>query len=330
MKQAEGTGDYPEHHAGAETTLDLLEDDHPRDECGVFGIYAPGEDVARLSYFGLFALQHRGQESAGIAVSDGTRLRVSKAMGLVTQVFDESQLRSLQGNLAIGHVRYSTTGSSIISNAQPVMADTPYGLIAVAHNGNLVNAASLRAELEGRGVQFEGTNDSEVIARLIAENHHGNLEEAVINATKQIEGGYALVILTEDKLIALRDPNAIRPLCLGRLNGKGYVVASESCALNVVGARFQREVEPGEMLVVDANGLREVEALEPKGKRLCVFEFIYFARPDSYLYGKSLHLARRRMGHALAAEHPVDADVVIPVPDTGTPAAIGFAEASRI
>lgn len=331
MHQSGGGAEKPEHHGidGA-ASFTLIDDDHPRDECGVIGICSPGEDVVRLAYFGLFALQHRGQESAGIASANGARVKVSKAMGLVTQVFDEEILHSLCAPMAIGHVRYSTTGSSAPCNAQPIVVETAHGPVAVAHNGNLVNCAELRTELESAGARFEGSNDSEIIAHLIAHYHRGDIEEAVIRATERIQGGYSLVVLSRDKVIGLRDPNAIRPLCLGSLAPGGHVVASETCALNVVGARFMREVEPGEMVVLDGDGLREVQALPAADKRLCVFEFIYFARPDSYLYGKSLHLARRRMGHMLAAEHPVDADVVIPVPDTGTPAAIGFAEASRV
>ncbi len=330
MNQGAGSADDPGHLCPAAEPPDWLDDDHPRDECGIFGIHAPAEDVARLTFFGLFALQHRGQESAGMAVSDGTHLKVSKAMGLVTQVFDEATLRSMQGHLAIGHVRYSTTGSSVLCNAQPVLVESGSGRVAVAHNGNLVNAAVLREELQARGVEFEGSNDSEVIARLIVDNDEGDLQQAVVRTLERIQGGYSLVILSRDRLFAVRDPHGIRPLCLGRINGHHYVVASESCSLNVVGARFLRDVEPGEMVMVDCDGLQEVQAVPEQGKRLCLFEFIYFARPDSYLYGKSLHMARRRMGHILAAEHPASADVVIPVPDTGTPAAIGFAEASRI
>ncbi|HOQ27460.1 MAG TPA: amidophosphoribosyltransferase [Armatimonadota bacterium] len=330
MNQAAGPGDFPQSFTSNEEADFLVDDDHPRDECGVFGICAPGEDVARLAYFGLFALQHRGQESAGIAVSDGRRLKVSKAMGLVTQVFDEEVLQSLRGGFGIGHVRYSTMGSSVLCNAQPVVVETPYGRIAVAHNGNLVNCAPLRDELRERGITFEGTNDSEVVAQLIARYHQGDLEEAIVRALARLEGAYALVILAHDKVVAARDPNGIRPLCLGALNHGHHVVASETCALNVVGARFMREVEPGEMVVIDADGVREFQAVPIQDKRLCLFEFIYFARPDSCMYGRSMHLARRRMGHILADEHPVDADVVIPVPDTGTPAAIGYAERSRI
>lgn len=307
-----------------------VDEDHPREECGILGIYAPGEDVARLAYFGLFALQHRGQESAGLAVGDGQRVRVHKAMGLVSQVFDEAMLRGLPGYACIGHVRYSTTGSSVLRNAQPIVAETPFGPVAVAHNGNLVNCAALRAALREKGVQFEGTSDSEVIAHLIREYYDGDLQRAVTRAVQCIQGGYSLVILSGNTLMGLRDPHGIRPLCLGRLGDQSVVIASETCALNVMGARFMREIEPGEMIVAGPDGITEVNALPPEGKRLCIFEFIYFARPDSYLYGKSLHLARRRMGHILAQEHPADADVVIPVPDTGTPAAIGFAEASRI
>ncbi|MBI3944943.1 MAG: amidophosphoribosyltransferase [Armatimonadetes bacterium] len=331
MKRIAGTEEVPEPHAPTGWAADpAADDDHPRDECGVLGIYAPGEDVARLAYFGLFALQHRGQESAGMAVADGQRMRVSKAMGLVSQVFDEEVLHSLPGHAGIGHVRYSTTGSSVLCNAQPIIAETPFGRVAVAHNGNLVNCGALRAELMAKGVRFEATNDSEVIAHLIREYHRGDLKEAVVRAAERVRGGYSLVVLSGTTVIGLRDPHGIRPLCLGRLNDESYVFASETCALNVMGARFMREIEPGEMVIAGPEGLEEIDALPAEGKRLCVFEFIYFARPDSYLYGKSLHLVRRRMGHILAQEHPVDADVVIPVPESGTPAAIGFAEASRI
>jgi|LSQX01.1.fsa_nt_gb amidophosphoribosyltransferase len=326
MTQAAGPG----QRGPEDTSISLADDDHPRDECGVFGIYAPGEDVSRLTYFGLFALQHRGQESAGIAVSDGTRLSQRKAMGLVTRVFNEEVLQELRGNLAIGHVRYSTTGSSTLINAQPITVPTRFGTIAVAQNGNLVNCRALRAELEEEGITFEGTNDSEVIAHLIARAPGDDLVEAITHAVARLQGGYSLVILAPDQVIGLRDPHAIRPLCIGRLNHQSHVIASETCALNVVGARFMREVEPGELVVIDREGLREVQAMPQAGKRLCLFEFIYFARPDSYLYGRSLHMARRRMGHILAEEHPVEADVVIPVPDTGTPAAIGYAERSHI
>lgn len=305
--------------------------DHPAEECGIFGIFAPGEEVARICFFGLFALQHRGQESAGIAVSNGKHLRVHKDMGLVTQVFDEQVIQNLQGISAIGHTRYSTTGSSVVCNAQPLTSASPVGPIAIAHNGNLINTAHLRAELSAAGCTFETTNDSEVIAQMLARYHHGCIEAAVRETMQRLQGAYSLVILTPDKLIGVRDPYGIRPLCLGRINGSHYVLASESCALTPVGARFLREVEPGEMIVIDQDGQREAQVLPARRHATCLLEFIYFARPDTMLYNRSLHQARRRMGHELAREHPAPgAHVVIPVPDTGVPAAIGYAEASRI
>jgi len=311
--------------------------DAPHEACGVMGVYAPGEEAARLAFFGLFALQHRGQESAGIAVSDGRALTVHKDMGLVSQVFTETTLGKLGGCLAIGHTRYSTTGSSRLCNAQPVLVATPLGSIAVAHNGNLVNASSLRRALEQAGVRLEGSSDSEVIARLIAleANQAANLTEATLRVMPRLHGAYSIVMLTPTQLIAFRDPWGFRPLCLGALNGNDYVVASETCALNVIGARFMREVEPGELLAIGPAGLQSALAGEPPDlprprPAMCIFEFIYFARPDSHIYGKTMHMARRRMGQQLATEYPVVADVVIPVPDTSWPAAIGYAETSRI
>jgi len=300
------------------------------EECGVTGIYAPGEEASRLAYFSLFALQHRGQESAGIAVWDEGRIIVHKDMGLVTQVFNEEVLSKLKGGLAIGHTRYSTTGSSILRNVQPIYNEEGKWSFAIAHNGDLINAADLRCKMESEGVTFETTNDSEVIAKVIATSGASTIEDAVTEAMTQVKGAYSVVILTEDKLIAIRDPYGIRPLCIGRLNGDHFVVASETCALNVIGASYMREVEPGEMIIVDNKGLREVQAHPMQRHALCIFEFIYFARPDSLMYGKTLHEARRRMGHELAREHPAPkAHIVFPIPDTGTPAAIGFAEASR-
>jgi len=307
------------------------EDDAPREECGVFGIFAPGEDVARLTYFGLFALQHRGQESAGIMVSDGRQIKWYKEMGLVTQIFDERTLSQLQGDLAIGHTRYSTTGSSVLRNAQPLHCAWGDGTVAIAHNGNLVNTEELRAELEADGVPFGTTNDSEVIARMIATQQDKTLEDAVAHTMTRLHGAYSVVILTEDKLIGIRDSVGNRPLCLGIHNNKNYVLASETCALNTVGAQYLREVEPGEMIVIDKNGMRERQVIPIERRATCMLEFIYFARPDSTLYGRGLHDCRRRMGQELAREHPIpDADMVMPIPDTGTPAAIGFAEASGI
>ncbi|MCC6727828.1 MAG: amidophosphoribosyltransferase [Chthonomonadales bacterium] len=304
----------------------------PREECGVFGVYGRGEDVARITYFGLFALQHRGQESAGIAVANGRELRVHKEMGLVTQVFDEQVLERLRdAHIAIGHTRYSTTGSSVVCNAQPLCSTTAVGQIAVAHNGNLVNTESLRTDLQKRGIAFDTTNDSEVIAQLLAHLCTDDIEAAIREAMARIRGAYSLVILTPDRLIGVRDPHGVRPLCIGRLNGSHHVLASETCALNVVGAQFVREVEPGEVVIVDDDGLRELEGSPRIRDATCLFEFIYFARPDSQMYGRTLHAARRRMGHELAREHPCpDAHIVIPIPDSAIPAALGFAEASRI
>jgi amidophosphoribosyltransferase len=306
--------------------------DRPHDECGVFGIFAPGVQVGRMTYFGLFALQHRGQESAGIAVSDGEIIRCHKEMGLVSQVFDEQSLARLQGWVSIGHTRYSTTGSSVLCNAQPILVDTQWGQIAVAHNGNIVNTRQLRSELEEEGIRFESTNDSEVIARLIASLrsvHQGDIVRAVRETMARVDGAYSVLVLTSNQLLAFRDPNGIRPLCIGSLNG-GTVFSSETCALNPIGAKFVREVEPGELVVVDRDGVTEFPALIPERPSMCLFEFIYLARPDSNIYGKSLHNARRRMGQELALEHPAPgANLGIPVPDTGYPAAIGFAEASH-
>ncbi len=311
----------------------------PKEECGILGIYGRGEDVARLTYFGLFALQHRGQESAGIAVSNGERIRVHKDMGLVTQVFDEESLQSLTGHIAIGHTRYSTTGSSVVRNAQPLSCSSVVGDIAVAHNGNLVNTAHLSCELKKDGVIFQTTNDSEVIAQLIARSARENVEQGIIEAMQKLRGAYSLTIITQDRLIGVRDPYGVRPLCLGYMNGDpispdrktAYVLASETCALNVIGAHFIREVEPGEMVVIDDEGEREYQAVPAQRHATCLFEFIYFARPDSHIFDKNLHAARRRMGHELAREHPCkDAHVVVAIPDSATPAALGFAEASRI
>jgi amidophosphoribosyltransferase len=314
---------------------DLFRDeDTPNEECGIFGIYAPGEDVARLTFFGLFALQHRGQESAGIAVSDGETVRMHKDMGLVTQVFDEEILARLHGHLAIGHTRYSTTGSSVLRNAQPLQCIMNAGTVAVAHNGNLINTEELRLEMEARGNEFETTNDSEVIARLIAEQREcgaATVADAVRGAMKAIRGAYSLAILTENELIGVRDPYGVRPLCLGRLGSDYWVLASETCALNTVGATFVRELAPGEIVVIGEHGVKRVPGVPMERESLCMLEMIYFARPDSVMYGNSLHAARRRMGMELAREHPAEgADLVIPIPDSGTPAALGFAEASGI
>ncbi len=297
--------------------------------CGIFGIYSPTRDVARLSYFGLFALQHRGQESAGIAVSDDARLTVLKEMGLVTQVFSEQKLRGLRGQAAIGHARYSTTGSTRWVNAQPIVQHGPARTVALGHNGNLTNTSELRAELLERGTRLRSTSDTEVIAALIAHDPRP-LDEAVAATMARIEGAFSAVLLSEGKLVAFRDPDGIRPLALGRL-GDDYVLASETCAFDLLGAATVRELRPGELVVIDEGGCRTGQAVAPRGAgALCIFEFIYFARPDSKLRGVELHGARVRMGERLAEEAPAVADVVIPVPDSGTPAAIGFARASGI
>ena len=297
--------------------------------CGVFGIYGPERDVARLSYFGLFALQHRGQESAGIAVSDRGRLTVLRDMGLVTQVFSEQKLRGLRGQVAIGHSRYSTTGSTHWTNAQPIVQHGRARTVALGHNGNLTNTGELRAQLVEQGVRLHSTSDTEVIAALIAHDERP-LEEAVTATMARIEGAFSAVVLSEGQLIGFRDPDGIRPLALGRLDDD-WLLASESCAFDLLGAEFEREVAPGELVVIDEHGSRSVQAVEPKREgALCIFEFIYFARPDSKLRGVELHGARIRMGERLAEEAPVDADLVMPIPDSGTPAAIGFARASGI
>jgi amidophosphoribosyltransferase len=294
--------------------------------CGVFGVHAADRDVARVTYFGLFALQHRGQESAGIAVSDEGRLTALRDLGLVTQVFDEQKLHGLRGQIAIGHTRYSTTGSSQWSNAQPLVQHGRARTVALGHNGNLVNEGALRDQLGAEGVTLRATSDSEVIAALIA-NHEGSLDDAVADAMRRLEGAYSIVALSERTLIAFRDPHGFRPLVLGRINDD-WVVASETCALDLVGAEFVREVDRGEAVLIDEHGLRSVQAVKPaEDGALCIFEFFYLARPDTQLAGIEVHGARVRMGERLAAESPVDADLVLPIPDSGTPAAIGFSRA---
>jgi amidophosphoribosyltransferase len=296
--------------------------------CGLFGIRSPERDVARIAYFGLFALQHRGQESAGIAVSDNGRLTVLKDMGLVTQVFSEQKLGGLQGELAIGHTRYSTTGSTYWANAQPLVRHGRVRTVALGHNGNLTNASELREQLAAEGVALAATSDTEVIAALVADDP-APLEEAVANAAARLEGAYSIVALAEGKLLGLRDPHGFRPLSLGRL-GDDWALASETCALDLVGADHERELQPGELAVIDADGCHTTQAVPAETGALCIFEYIYLARPDSQLAGVEVHGARVRMGERLAAEAPVDADLVMPIPDSGTPAAIGYARASGI
>ena len=301
--------------------------------CGVFGIYDPpgdhDRDVARLTYFGLYALQHRGQESAGIAVSDGSQVMAMKDMGLVNQVFDEPRLSGLSGHIAIGHARYSTTGSTMWQNAQPIVRHSSHGAIALGHNGNLTNTSSLRADLRERRVRLESTSDTEVIAALIAQHPSDDLADAVADTMSHVEGAFAAVVLSERALAGFRDPDGIRPLVVGRLDD-AWVLASETCALDLIGARLERELRPGELVVIDEQGARFRQAVTRNGGALCIFEFIYFARPDSLMEGQALHDVRRRMGARLADEAPADADVVIGVPDSGTPAAVGYAERSGI
>jgi amidophosphoribosyltransferase len=296
--------------------------------CGVFGIRSEERDVSRLAYFGLFALQHRGQESAGIAVSDGGRLTVLRDMGLVAQVFDEQQLQALPGELAIGHTRYSTTGANRWANAQPLVHHGRARTIALGHNGNLVNVEELRAALVADGIRLTSGSDSEVIAALIASDP-APLAEAVANTMARLEGAYSVTALAEGTLVAFRDPLGFRPLELGRL-GDDWVVASETCALDLIGADVVRDICPGEVVCVDAEGPHAVQAVPAGASALCIFEHVYFARPDSLVAGVGVHGARVRMGERLAHEAPVDADLVIPIPDSGTPAAIGFSKASGI
>jgi amidophosphoribosyltransferase len=299
-----------------------------RDECGVFGIYNHPE-AANLAYLGLYALQHRGQESAGIASSDGQALHLEKAMGLVADVFTEARLRRLPGDRAIGHVRYSTTGSSQLKNAQPILAGYQRGSVALAHNGNLVNAELLRAELQGRGAIFSSTSDSEVVVHLIARSERSELAEAVAEALLHVRGAFSLAVMNEEQLIGVRDPHGFRPLSLGRL-GEAWVLASETCAFDLVGAQYVRDVEPGELVRIGGNGVTSFRPFPPTLPAQCIFEYIYFARPDSLLYGQNVARVRKALGRQLAREQPAEADVVIPVPDSGVPAALGYAQESGI
>jgi amidophosphoribosyltransferase len=312
--------------------------DRLHEECGIFGVYGPGEDVANLTYFGLYALQHRGQESAGIAVSDGEWIRIHKEMGLVAQVFDQDDLRDMRGHISVGHTRYSTTGSTRLPNAQPMLVrHGQLGAIAYGHNGNLINASELRAGLIEQGVEFTTTTDTEVIGAVMSRTAGADLDTVLRRALPRLDGAYCLLLCSRTQLAAARDPLGIRPLCIGRLGnpkgpgGAGYIVASETCALDVVGATFVREVEPGEIVVIDERGLRSrrIPRIVPR-RAMCSFEFIYFARPDSVMKGRQLYEARVNMGRELAAEAPADADIVISLPDSGTPAAVGYAEASGI
>ncbi|MDX2055383.1 MAG: amidophosphoribosyltransferase [Polyangiaceae bacterium] len=299
--------------------------------CGVFGIYGHAE-AANLTYLGLHALQHRGQESAGIATSDGSQLSVHRGMGHVVDVFPPDQLKKVNGTTAIGHVRYSTAGGSHIRNAQPIAVDYSRGSIAIGHNGNLTNAEALREKLEERGSIFRSGADTEVIVHLIAMSTEGSVADRIANALSQVEGAYSLLCLTETSMIAVRDPMGIRPLCIGRLPGRehAHIVASEPTSFDLIDAEFVREVEPGEMIVFDESGMKSIRPFQPAARKACIFEYIYFARPDSNLGGISVYEARKNLGRALAREHQIDADIVIPVPDSGVPATIGFSEEAKI
>ena len=301
----------------------------PKEECGIFGIFNH-QEASNLTYLGLYALQHRGQEACGIVSSDGTTLHAHKSMGLVADVFGNQEIfQKLPGRSAIGHVRYSTAGSSVIKNTQPIMVEYSRGAIAVAHNGNIVNAQLIRDELEAYGSIFQTSMDTEIIVHLLATSKNNSLVDRITGALERIEGAYCLLFLTESRMIAVRDPSGFRPLCLGKL-GESYVVASESCALDLIEAEFIREIEPGEMIVVNKNGITSHFPWKKVTPTPCIFEFVYFARPDSYIFGRNVYMVRKEMGRQLAREHGVEADVVIAVPDSGVPAAMGYAEESGI
>ncbi len=301
-----------------------MEFEKPREACGIVGVYGHPE-AAKLVYLGLYALQHRGQESAGIVSSDGKNIYTHRGKGLVNDVFTQPILDSLAGPIAIGHVRYSTTGSNLIANAQPLTANYRGGQLAVAHNGNITNAAELRRELEGRGAIFQTSTDSEIILHMIAQSTTDDLEEALTTSLGRLKGAYSLLFLREDKIIALKDPRGIRPLCVGTLDG-ATVVASESCALDIMDAQYLKELRPGEMLVLEEGGAKVEHPFPAQEEKFCVFEYIYFSRPDSMIHNKSIEAIRNRLGHRLAIEHPADADLVIAVPDSSNAAAIGYAE----
>ena len=299
-----------------------------KDECGVFGIFGHPE-AANMTYLGLYALQHRGQESAGIAASDGKQVRLAREMGYVADIFDGEALAQLKGSLAIGHVRYSTAGESRLSNAQPILIDCAHGQISICHNGNLVNARELKDELVQQGSIFQSGSDTEVILHLYARSRALSVDDAIVESVSQVQGAFSLVMLTPDRLVALRDPHGFRPLALGRL-GDAYVVCSETCAMDLIGATYERDVEPGEVLIISASGVRSIKPFPPAPLAHCIFEHVYFARPDSYVFGKSVNEVRTELGRILAREQPVDADVVVPVPDSGVCAAMGYADESSV
>jgi amidophosphoribosyltransferase len=305
-----------------------LVDDHFHDECGVFGVYGHPE-ASKLAYLGLYALQHRGQESAGIISSDGADLHLHKAMGEVEEIFQPAVIARLPGNAAIGHTRYSTAGDTSVANAQPIVTDCNKGKLALGHNGNLTNATEWRRRLEHRGSIFQTTSDTEVIVHLVARSSARNLSGALGDALNQVEGAYSLLVLTPEELYAIRDPRGFRPLNLGRL-GEAWLVASETCAFDLLGAQYVREVEPGEMLRISRSGVESIRFAPPKPHQYCIFEHVYFSRPDSFIFGRSVNQSREELGRLLAREHPANADVIVPVPDSGVPAAIGYAIESKI
>jgi len=306
----------------------FLEDDHFHDHCGVFGIFNHAE-ASKMAYLGLYALQHRGQESAGIASTEGVQIHVHKSMGHVQEIFTPEVIAHLPGSAAIGHTRYSTAGDTTLTNAQPVVIDCNKGKLALGHNGNLTNAIELRKKLEHRGSIFQTTSDTEVIVHLIARSNARNLSGAIADALSQVEGAYSLLLLTPDEIYAIRDPRGFRPLCLGRLDGS-WVATSETCALDLIDAEYIRDVEPGEMVRISRSGVESIRFAPEKPHQYCIFEHVYFSRPDSLVFGLPVNESRERMGRALAKEHPVEADLVVPVPDSGVPAAIGYAAESGI
>lgn len=315
-------GDEVEH----KRNLIIME--HMKEYCGIFGVFN-SEDPANLIFLGLYALQHRGQESAGIAASDNKIINIEKGMGQVADVFTEANLKKLTGNKGIGHVRYSTTGESHLINAQPIILHLSKGPIALAHNGNLVNSIELRQELEKQGSKFATTSDSEIILHLIAHSKKDCIEEAIMEAMQYIKGAYSLLILTNDKILAIRDPHGFRPLSLGMLNNT-YIIASETCAFDLLNAKYIRDIEPGEILIISDEGLTSLKLSKAVPLAQCIFELVYFSRPDSYVFGRDVNKVRIQMGRILAQESPVDADIIVPVPDSGLYAALGYAEASKI
>ena len=306
-----------------------VEDGRPKDECGVCGIFGH-EDAAKLTYFGLYALQHRGQESAGIIASDGGNIAIHKAMGLVPEIFSEDILQGLPGSMAMGHVRYSTTGASNITNTQPLMVNHRGITLSVAHNGNLVNSMELRQDLEGKGSIFQTTMDSEVVLHLLARTTQLGLERALTETFSCLRGAFSILFMTEDILVAVRDPGGFRPLCLGKLNNGGWIVASETCALDLVEAEYIRDIEPGEMLIISKKKKRSIFPWPKQKTHFCIFEQVYFARPDSDIFGKNVYESRKRMGEILARESKIKGDFVMPFPDSGNYAAIGFSKESGI